>query len=89
MEKFPHAPLAATARSWESSAVSTSFWDLTRASLGATTGAAMQSLLRELNRHNGITVLHVTPNQADANAPADRCLHSTMEPESRQVVIQA
>jgi ABC-type sugar transport system ATPase subunit len=57
--------------------------------LDATTRESMQSLLRDVNHHTGVTVLHVTHNQEDADALADLCLHLTKEPESGRVVIQA
>lgn len=55
--------------------------------LDAQTRESTQSLLRDVNRHTGVTVLHVTHNQEDADALADLCLQLIKEPESGRVVI--
>ncbi len=56
--------------------------------LDAQTRESTQSLLRDVNRHTGVTVLHVTHNQEDADALADLCLQLIKEPESGRVVIK-
>jgi ABC-type sugar transport system ATPase subunit len=42
--------------------------------LDAATRGSAQALLRELNRKTGVTVLHVTHNQEEADALADTCI---------------
>jgi ABC-type sulfate/molybdate transport systems ATPase subunit len=42
--------------------------------LDATTRGAAQEMLKLINRQTGVTVLHVTHNQEEADALADRCI---------------
>lgn len=45
--------------------------------LDAETRVSVQGLLREVNKRTGITVLHVTHNQEEADALADTCIRLT------------
>lgn len=42
--------------------------------LDAITHSSSQKLLKDINRHTGVTVLHVTHNQDEADALADVCI---------------
>ena len=52
------------------------------------TRRSTQALLRNLNRVTGVTVLHVTHNQEDADALADCCLVITKDPETGRVCVR-
>jgi spermidine/putrescine transport system ATP-binding protein len=42
--------------------------------LDAATRVTVQGLLREVNKRTGISVLHVTHNQEEADSLADACI---------------
>jgi ABC-type Fe3+/spermidine/putrescine transport system ATPase subunit len=42
--------------------------------LDSNTRSTTQKLLKDVNRQTGVTVLHVTHNQQEANALADLCI---------------
>jgi ABC-type sugar transport system ATPase subunit len=56
--------------------------------LDAETRATTQNLLRNLNRVTGVTVLHVTHNQEEADALSDVCIRLTKDATSGNVVMQ-
>jgi len=56
--------------------------------LDAETRSTTQNLLRNLNRVTGVTVLHVTHNQEEADALSDVCIRLVKDPTSGNVVMQ-
>ncbi len=56
--------------------------------LDAETRSTTQNLLRNLNRVTGVTVLHVTHNQEEADALSDVCIRLTKDATSGNVVMQ-
>ena len=55
--------------------------------LDSQTRQSTQQLLRNLNKVTGVTVLHVTHNQEEADALADCCIRLTKDPLSGNVVM--
>ena len=56
--------------------------------LDAETRQSTQALLRNLNKATGVTILHVTHNQDEADALGDCCIRLTRDSVTGLVVIQ-
>jgi ABC-type sugar transport system ATPase subunit len=56
--------------------------------LDSQTRLNLQSLLKEVNRKTGVSVLHVTHNQEEAEALADSCIRLRLDEKTNSVVLQ-
>lgn len=55
--------------------------------LDSETRGSMQTLLREINQKTGVSVLHVTHNQEEADALADSCIWLRLDEQTKSVVL--
>ncbi|MFK7737164.1 MAG: ATP-binding cassette domain-containing protein [Pirellulaceae bacterium] len=56
--------------------------------LDTETRSSLQTLLKEINRKTGVSVLHVTHNQEEAGALADTCIRLQLDEDTNSVVLR-